>query len=289
MKILATRLLIVLAVFIFSSLAIGVSMMIGIGLTGLPHDLNNLTVYLLVTLSTAFALTKSKNLLHEYVIIATVVIAMLVLFLPKALNSSLRFTITFIPFFISFILAIASGYLYHKKRKFKLPVLFSIFPLALFIGLNSIWMHNTVYGSVSGKLENETAPPFKLEDQLGNVMENQSLKGKIVIMDFWFLGCPTCWSKFPKLQAFYNEYKSDDRIAIFAVNKLMKRDEPNDIFSSIENKGYDFPVVLGSNNTIESYGIDYYPTVIIIDQKGSLVFKGSIEKAKSEVARMLDN
>jgi hypothetical protein len=53
-------------------------------------------------------------------------------------------------------------------------------------------------------------------------------------------------------------------MAIYAVNSPMKTDKPNQLYTSIESKNFTFPVAKGTEEMITSFGIDYYPTVIML-------------------------
>ena len=278
-----------LLVFLVSELAIAFSIIISIGLVGLPEDFNHLTIFISIGLITFYALSKTKNLINSKGVVYTIIIAWFVLFLPKSLNSSLNFTLTAIPFFISFLMAMAGGYTYYKKRSFKLPILMGLFPLILTLGLSSIWNNNIIYGSASGEVQNIKVPDFSIIDNSGSVINNESIHGKIVLMDFWFISCRPCWVKFPELQRIYNQYKSNDQIAIYAVNRPMKKDKPNQLYKSIENKNYTFPVVKGTEELMAAFEIDYYPTVIIVDLKGNIVFKGGIELAEDVIKKLTTN
>ena len=69
----------------------------------------------------------------------------------------------------------------------------------------------------------------------------------------------------------------------------MKNDKPNQLFTSVEDKNYTFPVVRGSQKLMDDFGINYYPTVVIIDPEGNLIFRGGIEKVEEVLEDLLKN
>ncbi|MTI40892.1 TlpA family protein disulfide reductase [Fulvivirga lutimaris] len=283
------KVLLYFLIFITSAIAITFSILIGIGMLGVPESLNHIVVFILITIITHYSLSKTKNILSPNGILAIIIVSLPVIFYPKAINSSLNFTLNTIPFFISFLLAVMSGYIIHKKRSFKLPMFLSIIPLTLTIGLAGI-IHSKIYfGSVDGQLKGIEAPVFNVLDKSDNVINNDFIKNKIVVMDFWFVSCPTCWVKFPELQRIHEKYSENDQVVFYAVNRPMYNDGPDQLFTAIEKKNYTFPVVRGSEELMNDFGIAYYPTTIIIDANGNIIFKGDISQVEETLEKLISS
>jgi cytochrome oxidase Cu insertion factor (SCO1/SenC/PrrC family) len=276
-----------LIVLFASLISIAFSIVTDIGLVRLPTAMSHLIVFISMTLVTYYALSKTKNLLTATNILSIITVAWLLLYLPKAIMSSIDFTLTTIPFFISSLLAVTVGYIWYKRQTFKWSIALGLIPLAFTLGLAGQWSYYITYGEGSGEVEAIAAPQFSMLDKKGNLINNESLKGKVVVMDFWFVNCPTCWVKFPELQEFYEKYQSTDKVHIYAVNRPMKNDKVNQLYTSIENKDYTFPVAKGSEEMMNAFGIDYYPTTVIINAEGEIVFKGAIEWVEDKVKELL--
>ena len=94
---------------------------------------------------------------------------------------------------------------------------------------------------------------------------NESLKGKVVFLNFWFENCPPCRAEFRSLNWLYKEYKDNPNFAFLAVTfentVAMKRvkQEFNLTFPM-----YYLPDVSCSKLIYESG----YPTNIILDKEG---------------------
>ena len=180
------------------------------------------------------------------------------------------------------LLGILSGFFYLRlKRPFNLmPVAFSsVFVLFMFFIGWDLHQHKRAYGNYTGRIE-----PYKSQqkiegiDRNNNPINNQSFENKIVLLDFWYTRCGDCFVKFPQLQAFYDKYKDDDSIAVCAINKPIEEDKPNEAFQLTEK--YTFPVLLPADEELpEKFDIKGYPTTLVIDRRGMVVYKGSIEGA----------
>ena len=76
-------------------------------------------------------------------------------------------------------------------------------------------------------------------------------------------------------------------MAIYAVNRPMRGDTPGELFSAISTQGYTFPVLLGNQVDIDALGVTHYPTVLILDKSGHVVFRGTLDMATKKLERLL--
>ena len=170
-----------------------------------------------------------------------------------------------------------------------MPVAFSfIFVLFMFFIGWDYYKHKEAYQTFTGRIE-----PYKWQqkiegiDQHNNQVDNRMFENKIVLLDFWYTGCGECFVKFPQLQAFYDKYKDDNSIAVCAINKPIEEDKPGEAHQLVEKKGYTFPNLLPTDAELpEKFDIQGYPTTLVIDCNGMVVYKGSIEGAVKMVEKL---
>jgi thiol-disulfide isomerase/thioredoxin len=114
------------------------------------------------------------------------------------------------------------------------------------------------------KLLGDTAPDL-IEINTFLPIENKnlsSLRGKVIVLDFWATWCGPCYETFPVLTELYQNYKKDG----------LEADEKTEIkfleeFKAREHLPYSF--VVSQNNTNQIiYGAGGLPTAIIIDRQG---------------------
>ncbi|MDD8018047.1 MAG: redoxin domain-containing protein [Bacteroidota bacterium] len=122
---------------------------------------------------------------------------------------------------------------------------------------------------------NKPAIDFTLKDLEGSSVSLNSLRGKVVVVDFWATWCGPCKSSFPFLQKVYEKYKSNPNVKILAVNTWERQigaEREALVKKFLEENKYTFPV-LYDEGVVEKYGVEGIPTKFIIDKKGIIAFK----------------
>ena len=116
----------------------------------------------------------------------------------------------------------------------------------------------------------ESAPQISLPlltDDTGEVLSLDSLRGKVVYLDFWASWCGPCRLSFPQLEALRQEL-GPRGFEVLAVNV----DEfAPDALRFLEDMSVSYPVVRdGAGETPALYGILGMPTGFLIDRAGTV-------------------
>ena len=113
----------------------------------------------------------------------------------------------------------------------------------------------------------DKAPAFKLTSLAGPEVTLDSLKGKVVLLDFWATWCGPCKQIMPVIQKLSEEFK-DKGVAVFGVNTWEKKDGAAK--SYMESKKYTYGCLLAGEDLAKTYGITGIPTLIIINKDGTI-------------------
>lgn len=110
-------------------------------------------------------------------------------------------------------------------------------------------------------------------DLQGRPMTIESVKNKIVIIDFWATWCVPCMHEMPYVQKAYEKFANREDVAFMIVNSGAKN-SLEDAKGWWGNKKYSFPVYYNTDEQIgEKFGFDFIPSVYIIDKSGNIRFK----------------
>ena len=116
---------------------------------------------------------------------------------------------------------------------------------------------------------------------LYNKNENISLsklKGKVVLLDFWFKNCGPCIESVPHLNALQEKFENQ-KFEILGINTY---DAQKDISWFCNKQKIRYKVLMNGKDIAEKYGVDGYPTIILIDKKGEVFYSGGFDQAKIE-------
>jgi len=110
------------------------------------------------------------------------------------------------------------------------------------------------------------APNFTLEDVEGNEHTLSDYKGKVVLINFWTIYCPSCRREISKLVKLREKYK-DEELIILGVGFDRKSNNLK-VFRDLNKINY--YVLVGDEQTLKKYKLKGVPTTFIMNKKGEL-------------------
>ncbi|MBI3511447.1 MAG: TlpA family protein disulfide reductase [Bacteroidetes bacterium] len=140
----------------------------------------------------------------------------------------------------------------------KIFLLFLLYPFPVFSQKEDsviIWQKN--------HYQDTLAPHFDLTDVHGIRWNSDSLRGKMVVLNFWSVHCPGCYTEMPELNKIPSEFSADSIVFISVVFE-------NNSFadSAIAAHQFNYHLVEGGVPVHGDFYNNCYPTHIIIDQQG---------------------
>jgi peroxiredoxin len=114
------------------------------------------------------------------------------------------------------------------------------------------------------------APNATLLDLHNHRIMLSSWRGKVVVLNFWYVACQPCQSEMPALQKMYDA-KYSKGLVVVGINTS---DDARSITQFVKALGITYPILrdVGQRTTIE-YRVDDTPTSFIIDRDGVIRFK----------------
>lgn len=124
------------------------------------------------------------------------------------------------------------------------------------------------------------APGFDLPTKSGNVTLD-SLRGKVILVDFWASWCAPCRQSFPWMSKLYERYSADG-LVIVAINLDKKRELADDFL-------FDFspPFIVAfdpTGKTAEAFGVPAMPSSYVVSRNGQVLYShAGFDPKKTEI------
>lgn len=117
---------------------------------------------------------------------------------------------------------------------------------------------------------NVAAPDVSLRLLDGTELPLRSLRGRVVVLNFWGVYCPPCVAELPELGAVVARFRGDARVA-FAAVEVGQGKSAADVEAFARQHGLQLPVAYdpgeGVQRALEVWGT---PTTLVIDPAGAV-------------------
>ena len=139
-----------------------------------------------------------------------------------------------------------------------------------------------------------TAPEFAAGTWINSdPLTLKSLRGHVVLVDFWTFGCYNCRNTLPSLKSLHQKY-GDKGLAIVGVHspEFDEEKKVENVRREVASLGIRYPVVTDNDyETWRAYGVQAWPTVFVLDKTGhvrwSHVGEGAYDETEATIKKLL--
>jgi peroxiredoxin len=133
----------------------------------------------------------------------------------------------------------------------------------------------SAFGQQTKTVEKRSAPVFNVVSMEGKRFNSADLKGKIVVLNLWFINCPFCVEEIKLLNQIVDEYK-DNRDIVFIG---MATNNKTQLESFLKKNPFKYNVIPSAMMQILSFGTPNrkgeinmpFPVHIVIDRDNKIV------------------
>jgi cytochrome oxidase Cu insertion factor (SCO1/SenC/PrrC family) len=137
----------------------------------------------------------------------------------------------------------------------------------------------------------EAAPRFTLPTSDNKWIDLKDLKGKVVIMDFWFTGCSPCAALVPTMEKIHEYYKGNADLVMLNIS-IDQRDK---WLKSVKDKIFTvgegisaYTMGAGKNHSVIKNYLARYPKLIVIGRDGN-IYNAHMPRTESGIKAVLDS
>lgn len=117
------------------------------------------------------------------------------------------------------------------------------------------------------ELTGKPAPSFSIIDSDANKISSENTKGKIVVLNFWFIACKPCVQEIPELNEVYERFKDNDEVVFASITF----DDKKEVQEFLTKHPIHYPLVTNETKIAKDFQVNGFPTNIVIDKNGNII------------------
>jgi len=106
---------------------------------------------------------------------------------------------------------------------------------------------------------------FSIEDQEGNKIDFQKVKGQVVFLNFWATWCAPCIAELPDINELYSKKRSEASFFLISVDEDRQK-----AIDFVKKRAFEFPVYFLASPLPGIYNVQSIPATYLIDKEGNI-------------------
>ena len=115
--------------------------------------------------------------------------------------------------------------------------------------------------------EGMSSPAFSVRTIDGKAISSADLRGKVVVLNFWFIGCEACRAMEPKLNEVKSRFAGSDVVFL-----AMTTDSKEALEKYLARVRFDYLQAADAKATMSQFSFRGFPKNIVIDKQGTIVY-----------------
>lgn len=144
---------------------------------------------------------------------------------------------------------------------------------------------NALLDAFKTSLINKPIPPFKIPGLDYRVWESTQLRGRVIVMNFWFTTCGPCIKEMPVLNELASDYKYKNVVFLAPAPE-----KATQIRKFLKRNPFKYNIIPAALSYINQLQVESFPTHLLIDKKGIVreVFIGYDHDIREKLQSTID-
>lgn len=120
----------------------------------------------------------------------------------------------------------------------------------------------------SPRQEGALVPKFDVPDINAKWVNTDELRGRVVVLNFWFIGCVGCMDEIPKLSAMADKFKGNDDVVFLAI----ANNTPQELRGFLRGNKFNYRHIGQGLSLVKLFEFSGYPKNIVVGRDGKIVY-----------------
>lgn len=144
---------------------------------------------------------------------------------------------------------------------------------------------------VPAKVEGDKIQSFVARDLFNDSMQTVHTKGKVVLLDFWYMACYACILSYPVINTLHDEFAGNKSVEIYSVNVFdLDKNKQTKLRDYVKKYSMKSSLVKMNYEELHTFKTNAYPTFyVIVDGVVKVIKTGTSDELYTELKTLIDD